>query len=97
MTDEWYFLRGDPRPKGAKVLLSPGEKSHCPIGPMRVDLRMGGHPLAWTNCVPSTRPRGGRMFFSAIGHKPETDAEPNTVKMLEAAIEMVATARRACP
>lgn len=91
MTDEWYSFRGDPRAKGANVLLSLDEASYNPVGPMGTDIRMGSHPLAWTNCI-----KNGRMFYSAIGHKPETYAEPNHVKLLEAAIEWAATARRAC-
>jgi type 1 glutamine amidotransferase len=37
------------------------------------------------------------MFYSAIGHRPETYTEPHTVAVLEAAISWAATAKGACP
>ena len=50
------------------------------------------HPLAWTNCIGK-----GRMFYSAIGHMPETYSQPQHVAMLEAAIGWAAGERKACP
>jgi len=59
---------------------------------MGQNLRMGDdHPLAWTNCIGK-----GRMFYSAIGHRPETYSEPNHVTLLESAITWAATAKQAC-
>ena len=37
------------------------------------------------------------MFYSAIGHRPETYSQPQNVTLLEAAIEWAATDRKACP
>jgi type 1 glutamine amidotransferase len=49
------------------------------------------HPLAWTNCVGK-----GRMFYSAIGHMPETYSQPHNVALLETAIDWAANSRTAC-
>jgi type 1 glutamine amidotransferase len=98
MTDEWYSFKTNPRAAGAQVILTLDESSYNPNDPMMPGLVMGAdHPLAWTNCIgPKGRERG-RMFYSAIGHRPETYSEPNHVALLEAAIGWAATAKRACP
>lgn len=92
MNDEWYSFRTNPRQTGATVLLTLDESTYKPIGLMAMDIRMGDHPIAWTNCIGK-----GRMFYSAIGHRPETYDQPQHVAMLEAAIDWVATDRKACP
>ena len=94
MNDEWYSFKTSPRAAGARVVLTLDEASYKPDGPMGQTLRMGAdHPLAWTNCIGK-----GRMFYSAIGHRPETYADPNHVKLLESAIEWAAvTGKGACP
>lgn len=92
MNDEWYSFRTNPRAAGAQVVLSLDEKSYSPVGPMGIDLRMGDHPIAWTNCIGK-----GRSFYSAIGHRPETYAQPQHVALLESAIDWAATDRKACP
>jgi type 1 glutamine amidotransferase len=91
MTDEWYSFRTNPRAAGADVLLTLDESSYQPVGMMNQDLRMGDHPLAWTNCVGK-----GRMFYSAIGHMPETYSQPQHVALLESAIGWTANRRAAC-
>lgn len=80
MKDEWYSFSTNPRAAGAKVLLSLDESSYSPQG-MQGDLRMGDHPIAWTNCQGK-----GHVFYSAIGHMPETYSEPHYVALLEDAI-----------
>ncbi|KPF93671.1 secreted glycosyl hydrolase [Novosphingobium sp. AAP83] len=91
MSDEWYSFKTNPRSVGAKVLLTLDEASYVPIGPQGIDLKMGDHPLAWTNCVGK-----GRMFYSAIGHLPETYSQPQHVTLLENAMRWVALDRKAC-
>lgn len=91
MTDEWYSFRTNPRKAGARVLLSLDEATYNPSAPMFGDLKMGDHPLAWTNCVGH-----GRMFYSAIGHLPESYRQPQLVAMMEAALKWVALERAAC-
>ena len=93
MTDEWYSFRTNPRAAGANVVLTLDESSYNPNDPQMPGLAMGAdHPLAWTNCIGR-----GRMFYSAIGHRPETYSQPQHVTLLENAITWAATARRACP
>ncbi|MFD1611475.1 ThuA domain-containing protein [Sphingomonas tabacisoli] len=91
MNDEWYSFKTNPRSAGADVLLTLDEGSYKLAGPPGVDLSMkGDHPIAWTNCIGR-----GRMFYSAIGHRPETYAQPNYVALLEAAVPWAAD-RGAC-
>ena len=92
MTDEWYSFRTNPRLAGAKVVLTLDESSYSPVGPMDSDLRMGDHPLAWTNCVGK-----GRMFYSAIGHLPETYSHPQHVALLESAVQWAGLDHKSCP
>ena len=91
MTDEWYSFRTNPRAVGANVLLTLDESTYKPEG-MGQDLKMGeDHPIAWTNCVGK-----GRMFYSAIGHMPETYSQPQHVALLESALDWAANDRAAC-
>lgn len=86
MSDEWYSFRSNPRASGARVLATLDEKTYEPG-----DLAMGDdHPIVWTRCVGQ-----GRAFYSAIGHRGETYAEPSHVKLLEQAVAWAAT-RAAC-
>jgi uncharacterized protein len=91
MTDEWYSFKSNPKAVGAKVILSLDESTYKPEGPMGVDLRMGDHPLAWTNCIGK-----GKAFYSAIGHRPETYSEPHYVALLEDALGWATDKRQAC-
>jgi uncharacterized protein len=91
MTDEWYSFRTNPRTVGANVILTLDESTYKPDGPMGLDLRMGDHPLAWTNCIGK-----GKMFYSAIGHRPETYSEPHYVALLEAAVGWAVDKGQAC-
>jgi uncharacterized protein len=92
MTDEWYSFHTNPRKAGAKVLLTLDEASYRPNDPGLPPLAMGNdHPLAWTNCIGR-----GRMFYSAIGHRPETYSQPTHVALLENAMSWAVTAKGAC-
>ncbi|MET0252075.1 MAG: ThuA domain-containing protein [Novosphingobium sp.] len=91
MNDEWYSFRSDPAAVGAHVILSLDESTYKPDGLMGIDLRMGQHPIAWTNCIGKSR-----VFYSAIGHRPETYSQPQHVALLESAITWAATDRNAC-
>jgi type 1 glutamine amidotransferase len=92
MTDEWYSFKTNPRAAGANVLLTLDEGTYKPTGVMGQDLKMGGdHPIAWTNCIGR-----GRMFYSAIGHVPETYNQPQHVALLEAALGWASDRRAKC-
>jgi uncharacterized protein len=77
MTDEWYSFQNSPRQKGAQVLVTLDESTYKPVAG-KLDLHMGDHPIAWTQCVGK-----GRSFYTAIGHRPESYTEPNTNKLIE--------------
>lgn len=81
MSEEWYSFARDPRASGAHVLATLDESTYSPIGFAKQDLRMGDHPIAWTRCVGN-----GRSFYTAIGHRPESYSEPNSVKLIEQGI-----------
>lgn len=93
MTDEWYSFKTSPRAAGAQVVLSLDESTYSRQGRFGEPLDMGAdHPLAWTKCIGK-----GRMFYSAIGHLPETYSQPQNVLLMENAILWAATDRKACP
>jgi len=48
-------------------------------------IRMGDHPIAWTQCIGN-----GRSFYTAIGHRPEGYSEPNTNKLLQQGVAWAA-------
>jgi type 1 glutamine amidotransferase len=50
-----------------------------------LNLRMGDHPIVWSRCIGSGN-KPGRMFYSAIGHRPERYSDAVYVQMLEQAI-----------
>lgn len=81
MTEEWYSFARSPRGGGVTVLARLDETSYRP-GPR---LSMGDHPISWTHCVGS-----GRAFYTAIGHRPENYAEPNSRVLLEQGVAWAA-------
>jgi len=87
MTDEWYSFQASPRHNGAHIIATLDESTYLPLGMGNVDLRMGDHPIAWSQCIGK-----GRSFYSAIGHRPESYSDPHFEKMLEHAIQWSASA-----
>lgn len=93
MTDEWYAFKSNPKASGATVLLSLDESLYTHQGYFGEDLSMGGdHPIAWTKCIGK-----GRMFYSAIGHLPETYTHPINVRVMENGLNWAISAKAACP
>ena len=84
MTDEWYSFKTNPRQKGADVLVTLDERTYRPMAG-KLDLRMGDHPIAWTQCIGK-----GRSFYTAIGHRPESYSEPNTNRLIEQGVAWAA-------
>ncbi|MCC7462822.1 MAG: ThuA domain-containing protein [Gammaproteobacteria bacterium] len=82
MSEEWYSFDSSPRLNGAHVLATLDEASYSPVGMGGQDLRMGDHPIAWTRCLGD-----GRVFYTAIGHRPENYREPHSARLLEQGIE----------
>ena len=92
MTDEWYSFKASPTLSGARVVLSLDESSYTRTGPGEARLSMGeDHPIAWTKCIGK-----GRMFYSAIGHAPETYSHPINVRVMENGLEWAMFAKDAC-
>jgi type 1 glutamine amidotransferase len=85
MTEEWYSFESSPRLHGAHILATLDEASYSPVGIAGADLRMGDHPIAWTQCLGN-----GRAFYTAIGHRPENYSEPNSLRLLEQGIAWAA-------
>lgn len=81
MTEEWYSFQSSPRLRGAHILARLDESTYQPVGIGGTDLRMGDHPIAWTQCIGD-----GRSFYTAIGHRPENYQEPHSLALLERGI-----------
>jgi type 1 glutamine amidotransferase len=76
--DEWYAFKDNPRGKpGFHILATADETTYTPgRSTMGTD-----HPMVWTHCVGK-----GPVFYSAVGHTPESYSEPNHLLLLENAI-----------
>jgi type 1 glutamine amidotransferase len=92
MNDEWYSFKTNPRASGARVIATLDEGTYKPEGMAGMDLRMGDHPIAWSRCIGTGNARG-RMFYSAIGHRPERYGDAVYVRMLEQAVGWAADRR----
>ena len=88
MKDEWYSFTNNPRASGSTILATLDENTYDPSGMRGQNLRMGDHPIAWTRCVGR-----GRVFYSAIGHLPETYSDPRYKTLLQNAVDWTAMAR----
>lgn len=86
--EEWYAFDRVPSGYGTRILARLDESSYDPPP----EQRMGDHPIIWTRCIG----RGG-VFYSALGHKPETYSEPLHLKMIDSALSWALKApRRGC-
>lgn len=85
MTEEWYSFKNDPRDNGAHILATLDEATYSPVTMGGKSIRMGDHPIAWTRCIGN-----GRSFYTAIGHRPESYAEPHSMALLESGITWAA-------
>ena len=43
------------------------------------------HPIAWSHCLGD-----GRAFYTAIGHRPQSYTEPNSLELLEQGVAWAA-------
>jgi type 1 glutamine amidotransferase len=75
--DEWYNFASSPR-NNTQVLISIDEATYDPEkSPMGAD-----HPMVWWHAVGK-----GRVFYSALGHTPETYQEKDFRQFISGAIE----------
>lgn len=84
-TDEWYSFASPPGP-GYRPLLMLDEATYRPVfAPLpfyKQDIAMGPvHPVAWWHCQGK-----GRAFYTAMGHTPQSYAEPAYRAMIGGAL-----------
>lgn len=80
-SEEWYSWEDSPRKKDFRILATIDESSYSPVQQLfgqEKDLRMGDHPVVWTNCVGH-----GRSIYSAMGHAAEAYDVPEHKRLLE--------------
>lgn len=79
--EEWYSWEQSPRAKGFTVLATLDETTYNPeanfMG-IHKDLRMGDHPVVWTNCMG----QGGRSVYAAMGHVADAFELPQNKQLL---------------
>lgn len=78
-TDEWYDFTSHPRDADVRVLLRADESTYTG-GTHGAD-----HPLSWCH-----EKAGGRFFFTALGHTPESYTSPAFRKHLSGALHWAA-------
>ncbi|MDQ0251850.1 type 1 glutamine amidotransferase [Sphingomonas kyeonggiensis] len=83
--EEWYAFDRVPSGHRTRILAWLDEGSYQPAPEQRMGAR---HPIVWTRCVGRSR-----VFFSALGHKAETYAEPLHLHMIDNALDWAADAR----
>lgn len=81
MTEEWYSFDRSPQGGSVRVLATLDESTYKPGEGFGRNLAMGDHPIAWTRCLAK-----GRSFYTAIGHRPESYSQPESVKLLDQGI-----------
>jgi uncharacterized protein len=86
-TDEWYSFYERPEDLGLNVLLALDEGRMDAVA-YPSWARVGYHPLTWTH-----ERHGGRAFYTALGHTPESYSEPMFMQMLERGIVWAAEDR----
>lgn len=82
--EEWYAFANNPRERGCEILLTIDRNSYITkgeIAPNWNDSMAGEHPQVWRH-----RQGQGRVFYSAIGHQPETYALPEYRELLSRAM-----------
>jgi len=82
--EEWYSWSSSPRERGFTVLATVDEHSYSPIQTFmgqEKNLRMGDHPVAWSNCVGL-----GRSVYLALGHQAEAFDNREFRRLLENAL-----------
>jgi type 1 glutamine amidotransferase len=77
LLEEWYSFDRNPVSGGAVAVATIDEKDYQPIGYRGESLSMGYHPIAWRKLIGT-----GRMFYTAIGHRPENYDEPHAAALL---------------
>lgn len=77
LLEEWYSFDRNPVAGGAVAVAAIDERDYQQIGYRGESLSMGYHPIAWRKAIGA-----GRMFYTAIGHRPENYDEPHAAALL---------------
>ncbi len=81
--DEWYNFQANPR-SAVEVIMTIDETSYDPgAGAMGED-----HPITWAHGFD-----GGRAFYTALGHRPETYGDARFREQIRGALQWAAGAR----
>ncbi|MEZ5571818.1 MAG: ThuA domain-containing protein [Halioglobus sp.] len=93
--EEWYSWERSPRAEGFTILATLDEGSYTPeqkfMGKV-TDLRMGDHPVVWTNCI-----QRGRSVYMAMGHKAEAFEQPQVRRLIDNALTwLIADSAEGC-
>jgi len=95
--DEWYSWEKSPRFEGFTILATLDEDSYVPVmkfmGEER-DLKMGDHPVVWSNCIGY-----GRSVYMAMGHRAEAFEQPQVQKLIANSLDWFinGTGEEGCP
>ncbi|MEP5324458.1 ThuA domain-containing protein [Marinobacter alexandrii] len=92
--EEWYSWERSPRVNGFNVVVTIDENSYSPLQKapgLERDLRMGDHPVVWTNCVGR-----GKSVYSALGHQSEAFDSPQHRQLLHSALRWLLNPDLAC-
>ncbi|MEM7098549.1 MAG: ThuA domain-containing protein [Pseudomonadota bacterium] len=87
--EEWYSWKASPRERGFHIISTVDESTYDPVQNIfgsSNDLRMGDHPIAWSNCVV-----GGRTFYTAQGHAAAAFKHPMYLLQLENALRWLSS------
>lgn len=92
--EEWYSWAKSPRLEGFTVLATLDEDSYSPVQKTwvsEVDLRMGDHPVVWSNCIGA-----GRSVYAAMGHKGEAFRQPQVKRIIANSLDWLVTDGGTC-
>lgn len=92
LLEEWYSFDRNPVSGGAVAVATIDEREYQQIGYRGESLSMGYHPVAWRKAIGA-----GRMFYTAIGHRPENYDEPHAAALLAEGIAWAMGQKEAKP
>jgi hypothetical protein len=94
--EEWYSWAESPRNEGFRVLATIDENSYTPVARFlgeEKDLRMGDHPVVWSNCIAQ-----GRSVYATMGHRADAFEQPQVRQIISNALRWLTGPRdAACP
>lgn len=93
--EEWYSWEKSPRAEGFTILATLDEGSYTAVAKFmgsERDLRMGDHPVLWSNCV-----ENGRSVYVAMGHKAEAFEQPQVRQGIDNSLKwLMGRSREGC-